>query len=621
MPNKPAALVENEGPSEFHVSAIPFVHTVAIDTRPPVLAVSWHDYGHMVAEATLFFAAKQLKPGDRVAILGWDSLPWMVVNRAIQCLGGIVVPLYPNTTPEQIAHILNDSEPALLIGESNEIIAEKVHLDLLKSHALPCALMSEAMQYVPNYTGKNRTARGQRLPLAFRAEARAEFSRLSTQFTTDGAKLPYEIGDICALIYTSGSTSLPKGAMITHENIAASCSTLRGIGFDFSIEDVILHYLPFGHIYGKANGLELAEGFGVVSAFSRPEPEHLKAALALYQPSLLLGVPRVWNRIKAEIERQAGNGIKAKLLNWARKQKTGWRRQLADLLVFSSIRRKLGCENVRLMVSGSAAIPIETTEFFNDLGLQLREGYGLTETTGGFCGNSLTDFRYCSLGKPGPGAEIRLEVRKGIDDNEPNLGILWVRGKFVFKGYWGKPEKNKEIFDADGYFCTGDIVKLDNDGYLWYRGRATRQKKLDTGEFYNEETIQTALETNPLIAAAVPTGEGRPYIGAVLFPDFAACRKIAGDAPDPATREQYYCTHAAVLSAVQRLVDEANNVLVKAEDHKKWEQVRQFRLIAAVPTVDNGLLTPTLKIRNEVALSRYTDIVTAMYATPLPARK
>lgn len=600
MPDRPAALLKWEGP------VVPRRLFGLIPGTPAVVPVTWRDYGLMIAEFTLFLINRGIKRGDRVAILGVDSLEWMIANRAVQCLGAIVVPVHANINAEQVAHILNDSAPALLLTDSDKMYTEKVDESLLKNGGIPRALFCQVTANIPDLSGKPVPEGASARPAGFRREACAEFERLKAQFTAGGGALPYQATDVCTLNYTSGSTSLPKGAMLTHKGIASSCELLYKLGFDFSPDDVILHYLPFAHVYGKVNGLEICEAAGVASAFC--QPDELKTAMPLFRPTLLTGVPRVWNRFRAEISKRAdGSGLQARMLAWALKQKEpGFARTLASKLVLSRVRKKMGADNLRLTLTGSAAIPMETIEFFDLLGMKLREGYGLTETYGGFVANTITNNKFGSLGRPGPGAEIRLQKRD--IDSEPNTGILWVRGDIVFAGYWNLPAKNKEVFDADGWFNTGDVVHQDEDGYLWYRGRASRQKKLDTGEFYSEDSIQSALEDHPLVAAAAPLGEGKPFVAALIFLEPGAARKIAGNPPDAAKALEYYAANQSVRQAVAAIIADVNKSL------KPWETVKQWEIIPVLPSIENELLTPTLKFRLEEALKRFSPEIAALYA-------
>lgn len=606
MGDNPAALVKYEGPTEYQIAPVAMVRPpVVVNTRPETVAISWRDYGHMVAEAVLFLRERGIKPGDRVALLGIDTLQWMVLNRAIQSLGAIVVPIYDVSDDKGVAHILNDSTPVLLLVENAALRDEKVAHELVADKALPVVLFADALAHLPNYTGKGATPGAWRNALAFRPEATAEYERLIATFAQGASPLPYSADDISTLIYTSGSTSLPKGAMLTHKNIVSSCVMLKALGFDFTTDDILLHYLPFAHVYGKANGLEIAEFFGVVSCFA--PATQMKDALPLYRPTILLGVPKVWNRVRSELEKKAQSGaFDGKLLRFAFSHKTGIGGWIASH-IFQKVRRKMGTDRVRLLLSGSAAIPMETVALFNQMGMNLREGYGLSETCGGFMANTLTDYAYGSLGKLGPGARIKLVKREGIDTEE-NTGILWVKGDFVFKGYWNKPDKNAELFDADGYFCTGDIVHIDESGRGWFRGRASRQKKLDIGKFYSEETIQTEMEKNLLIMACVPTGEGRSFVGALVFLDPEQAKRLAGPVAAGTDAMTFYAQNAAVRAAVAEQVKVANTAL------QPWEVIRQWEIVPVEPTVANGLLTTTLKIKTEEALKRFASTVEELYA-------
>jgi long-chain acyl-CoA synthetase len=614
--DRPAFLVKNEGPAEQDVVVLGggFPRATVIDVRPPVLGISWNDYGHMVAEASLFLRKLGVKKGDRVALLGWDSAEWMIVNRAIQSLGAITVPIYPNTTGDQVTYILQDSGATILLADDAKQFA-KVKEDVAAT--LNKITFGDVLHAVPCFNGRTRKYGEKRAELAFRDEAKAEFKRLvsmytgagqgTSAFTTDYRPAPdAELDAVSTLIYTSGSTGNPKGVMLTHRNLISSSDSLARRGFDFGEDDVMLHYLPFAHIYGKANGLEICERFAVCSAFT--SPEHVKEGLLLYRPTILLGVPRVWNKFRDGIqgEMAKAKGLKGKLIKWAlTADQPGLKRTICDLLVFSKVRKGLGADRLRVLLSGSAAIPVDTIKFFNLIGLNLREGYGLTETTGGITANSLDSNKFGSLGKPIDNTEIRI-VPRAIDTDK-NTGVLWVRGGSIFAGYWNNPAKNKQVFDADGWFLTGDVVYQDEDGFLWYRGRDSRQKKLDTGKFYSEEKIQAALEGNPLLSAVVPVGEGKPFVGALIFVDAAEARKIAPGAPKGGELE-FYAQSEAVKSAIKAAIEQANKSL------EQWETVKQFEIVPVEPTVNNGLMTPTLKIRSEAAIARFQPQIDAIYA-------
>jgi long-chain acyl-CoA synthetase len=556
------------------------------EAKPRVVGITWHEYGLMVAQAALFLRQAGMKKGERVAMIGDCTPEWAVINRAIQSLGGIIVGIYGDSTPDQVAHILKDSGASLLLIENNEDwgrLSAGVDI-LLKPHSFA--------QVLPH--------------VADRKEIDKEFWRLRLTYDQKllnfgiDAESPVQLDDVCSLIYTSGSTGTPKGVVLTHRTLAASCESLARRGFNFDSRDTFLHYLTFVHVYGWANGLEIAERFGTISCFCTKEG--LKEALALYKPTVMLGVPRVWNRFKKGIETQIQNkpGLQGKIARWALAgEKKGFRQLIAELLVFSKIRRKLGAQRLRILLSGSAAIPVETVKFFNAIGLTLREGYGLTETCGGICANTLDDNKFGSLGKPIDGVEIKIVPDPDFPD--ANTGVLWVRGDCVFKGYWNMPEKNKEVFDQENWFNTGDIVYQDEDGFLWYRGRKSRNKKLDTGKFYSEEKIQAAIDGSSIVSAVVPTGEGRAFVGALIFIDPEAAKELVGQnqLPEPGNELLFYARHPAVRHAVAEAVARANNSL------QPWERVKHWEIVPVVPTVKNGLLTNTQKIRIEAAKMRF----------------
>jgi long-chain acyl-CoA synthetase len=579
-PTKVAMLVTKQKPTQ---------------AKPRVVRITWHEYGLMVAQAALFLRQAGMKKGDRVAMIGDCSPEWAVINRAIQSRGGIIVGIYGDSTPDQVAHILKDSGASLLLIENSEEwgrLSAGVDI-LLKPHSF-----AQVLQHVPD-----------------REETEKEFWRLRLTYDQKllnfgiDADPPVALDDVCSLIYTSGSTGTPKGVVLTHRNLAASCESLARRGFNFDSRDTFLHYLTFVHVYGRANGLEIAERFATTSCFCTKD--ELKEALPLYKPTVMLGVPRVWNRFKKGIESKVQNkrGLQGMLARWALTgEKRGVRHLIAEALVFRKIRRTLGAGRLRILLSGSAAIPVETVKFFNVLGLTLREGYGLTETCGGICANTLNDNKFGSLGKPIDGVEIK--IVPDPDFPAASTGVLWVRGACVFKGYWNMAEKNKEVFDQENWFNTGDIVYRDEDGFLWYRGRKNRNKKLDTGKFYSEEKIQAAMDGSSIVSAVVPTGEGRAFVGALIFIDPEAAKELVGQnqLPEPGNELLFYARHPAVRHAVAETVAKANNSL------EPWERVKHWEIVPVVPSVENGLLTNTQKIRIEAAKERFLAVTEEIHS-------
>lgn len=597
--------------------------------RPGTVSWTWQELGLAIAEGVLFLEAEGVKSGDRVAVNSWNCLQFKVMKYAIHSIGAIEVPLPINAKPDELCFVINHSAPKLIVCDTDKS-AQLINGELLDAELrdnLVGALFSDVFQHVPSIAGKKDAPN----PCQFREEAFTRYQALVDQFTTLGAVLPYQKDDISTLIYTSGSTSKPKGAMISHDNIAGSCELLVGLGFDFGPQDINMHWLPPYHSYCNLNGIELASFLGVVSCFSNPPT--LPQDLPLYRPTAFLGVPRIWNRMKGQILKE----WKAhKLAAWAFELndvnpnvRRSALRRFVDITFAAAVRasatrfirrktlKKMGMDFVKIMMSGSAALERSTANFFLSLTLEMREGYGLTETCGGIFGNTLTHFRVGSLGRPGPGIEAKLVRRvdeTGAFVDPEGSGVLWVRGRPVFKGYWNDPEKTAEVFDKDGFFCTGDVVRRDEDGFYWYIGRSGRQKKLDTGEFYSEDTIATGLERNEIVQAAVPTGLGKPCIGALIFIDKLVAARIAGSAPAGVDALEYYAQNEKVLAAVAEAVKTTNKGLDENPDAKPYERVRKWAIVPFEATIDNGLLTPIGKIKMEAALKRFEAQVDALYA-------
>lgn len=650
--------------------------TSSAANRPGCVGITRAEAGHMIAEATLFLQSKGLSRGDRISILGWDTFHFLALSRAAKGLGLVLAPPHPNSTKEQNVHVLNDSQPAIIIADNQRLIDTLIDLSQFKrvrlngqevaadqsglDDNLPTCTFDEVFKHCPSLQNRAVDANGKVQPLQFRDEAKAEYARLLKLFTTPGASLPFEMSDPVLIIYTSGSTGLPKGVVHTHNSQAAICEMLRG-AMPFGEDHIIMHLLPWSHIFGETNGRELAEAMGCINTYA--EPTNFKDMLPLIRPHLLLAVPLLWNRLKSEVENQVNGAediktllkkqgfaifkkansaaLKLSLAKWALSIRTTSEyskpevsdkdgavmrtlkrikhnlahasrqpgRWAARKFICPGILAKAGLDHIVMSVSGSAAIPAETTKFFQYIGVQLREGYGSSESAGGWCVNLLDDFEMGSLGKPLPGAEIRIIPVPGMPEG---TGEVEVRGDFMFAGYWRNPGKTAEVFTADGWFKMGDTVRRAANGRLWFEGRGSI-KKLLTGEFYSEERVQTALEASPLLSAAVPTGEGYGCIGALLFLDPGAAKRLVGLPSDGSDKWEYWINHPQILAACKEIITAGNKALLEAPESLKWEQVRKFALCPGELTIENGLRTNTNKPKNKEVRKVFAAQVTKMY--------
>lgn len=651
-PDKTAVLVKNMAPSETTIFAgpSPSALPVFVRTTPkPYRALHWSDSGHIVAELMAFLHKNGFKKGDRAAILSWNCPEWVWIDLAVQSLGGVTVPIYPNTSSEGACDILNDSGAKFLFADDDEQLA-KADNSLLQG-ALRKVLFAEAMKDVPDYTGATASpdaAYGSHQVLEFSAASRRWFDTIAYEFKHFGRFDHVDLNSTATIIYTSGSTGKQKGAILTHGNIASACQGLMRHGFDFNDSDTYLSYLPLAHVYERVNGQAMCLWNAVPTSFCRVD--ELGEALKEVRPTILVGVPAVWRKIKDKItaELATATGVKAKLIKLAfDERKTGATaleralinlsaginhpklkkallsmtsemiachagrtpllNRLARKIVTKKIRAGVG-GNLRLIMSGGAAIDPDVITFFNLVGLNLRQGYGLTETTGGIAAETPANNRIGSVGKLVDCVEIKFV--ENTENPDPKKQIIFLRGETIFQGYNNLPKANAESFDADGWFNTGDLGWMDADGYLFITGRKKRQGKTEGGKYYSPEKIENAFDGSPLVQYVVPTGDGKPFIGALIFINQLEAKSLLAKSNVVTTGDAaaFYATNAIIAQAIAEAVVSANKKL------EHWESVGQYEIVPSEASVGNGLLTPTLKIRTERVLQQYSALVDLIYS-------
>ncbi|MBX9692444.1 MAG: AMP-binding protein, partial [Cyanobacteria bacterium] len=484
-----AVFVKNESRKRQDVFVVPaapfgFATTVTVE-KPPHLALTWREVGLLVSELMLKLKNEGLKKGDAAAILSWNCPEWVWTDMAIASLGAFSVPIYPNSTSDQVNYILKDSEAKVLLGDAEDQTV-KVH----KASGVKTLLFAEGLAHAPDYSGRARPLTApinKPNVLNFRKEAHEELARIKGEFERtargEGCFLGIDPQDIFTLIYTSGSTGVPKGVPLLHANIAAACQALIRHGFDFTPADRYLSYLPLAHVYERVNGTSLCLWVGVPSAFCRVD--EMVDVVKQIKPTVILGVPAVWRKIKdkAEAELKAKTGVSGHIVKWALKQTTpGWKRAIADFLVFRKIRAALG-GHVRMMLSGGAPIARDILAFFELVSVpnkefMLRQGYGLTETAGGIAVNTAINNKEGSVGRLVDCIEVfivpvsdetdAVETARGLlpqsceavneekAANGHKVGLIFLRGDCITPGYWDLPEENAKSFVND-WFNTGDL--------------------------------------------------------------------------------------------------------------------------------------------------------------------
>lgn len=618
-PAKPAVHVRNQAPSETRVIGGAHAHVAPVTVRvepKPYRTLTWRDSGLIVAELMAYLTAHGFKKGDRVAILAWNSPEWVWTDLAVQSLGGVTVPIYPNTSSEGACEILLDSGAKFLLSDDLEQLqkSEPLHAQVADFQAM---LFSQALSKAPDYAGRHASPDapyGSHPKLQFGEDATRVFHILQYEHICYDRFGTIDPNKTATIIYSSGSTGKPKGVPLTHGNIAAACQALVRHGFNFSETDLYLSYLPLAHVYERVNGMGMCLWNGVPTAFCRTD--ELADTLPRVRPTILIGVPAVWRKIKDKIshELSTATGIKAKMIAWAFDDSatinpfTLMRRGLAQKIVFRTIRGKLG-GRLRLLMSGGAAINPEVIVFFNKLGLNLRQGYGMTETTGGIAAETDENNRAGSVGRMIDCVEVKFVVNE--DNPDPTKQIIYLRGDAIIRNYHNLPDVDAKSFDDEGWFNTGDLGWMDEDGYLYITGRKKREGKTQQGKYYSPENIENAFDGSAIVQYVVPIGDDRPFIGALIFVNQVTATALLAKSNSTTAKQDAllaYSQNTIVIQAVAEAVAKANSTL------EHWEQIGQYEIVPVEATVANGLLTPTLKIRSERAMEKYKDLIDLIFS-------
>ena len=425
-----------------------------------------------------------------------------------------------------------------------------------------------------------------------------------------------DAGDLATLIYTSGTTGLPKGVMLTHENITSNATAaLTGIDILGHAEEHVVNFLPMTHIYART--LTIANvGWGHTLYYSNPE--QLVEHLAEVKPTFFATVPRVLEKVfdKVSMGVEQAEGAKKTIGAWALGRAVDFdvtrepagldalKHGLADKLVYSKLREKLGLTRIKCVTSGGAALRADLARAFNGFGIQVLEGYGLTETSPVITNNLPGMIRAGTVGPPIAGVEVAI-----AEDGE-----ILTRGPHVMTGYYEEPGKTAEVLDGDGWFHTGDIGEFTPEGYLKITDRKKALFKLSTGKYVIPQPIENKLTESPLIEQAVVVGNSQKYCTALVFPNMEALPVWAEGEGITATGEALL-KDPRVQAEFERLVEEANQGM----DH--WSQVQRVRLVPETMTVENELLTPTMKVKRSAVNKEYGDAIDAMYDAPVEPGK
>jgi long-chain acyl-CoA synthetase len=531
-----------------------------------------------------------IQHGDRVAILSENRPEWAVADFATLLIGGCVVPIYPTLTADQCLYVLRHSG-ARVVFCSTPAQLEKVEA-IRNQTSVEHVVLMEGLRPVGVHGMAEIMASGpeQRDP-AF-----------------DAAAHKVAPSDLCTIIYTSGTTGMPKGVMLTHGNLAANldCS-LEAFQFEPGTGDISVSFLPLSHV--TARHLDYAMFHHGVTIAYCPDINKLPEVLRQIRPTIFVAVPRVYEKIYNQVQKQVGNGFRRRVYDWAIRvgrnhmstvlagrtpRSPRWR--LANRLVFSKIVQRLG-DRVRIFISGGAPLGRELGEWYAWVGIRICEGYGLTETSPVIALNDPSAYKLGTVGRILPNLDVKI-----AEDGE-----ILVKGPSVFSGYWNMLDETRNAFEGD-WFKTGDVGMIDPDGFLIITDRKKDLIKTSGGKFIAPQPIENSLKTNPLVSEAAVIGERRRFPAVVIAPSFTVLRDWAVENNLIFTSNADLVGHPHVQELYEGIVRQVNNNLAQ------FEKLKKVLVLAEELSVEHGTLTPTLKLRRRKVEERYRELIDKLYA-------
>jgi long-chain acyl-CoA synthetase len=534
-----------------------------------------------------------IRKGDRVAILAENRWEWAITDFAVLAIGAVVVPIYPTLTAEQTAILLTDSGSRIVCVSTREQYEKVVSIrrqTLIERIVVMDELGSADDENVVQFSSLMLRSSDQTPNLDLAPLARA-----------------VQPADLATIIYTSGTTGEPKGVQLTHGNLASNLN-YSTVGIHLRPGDRSISFLSLSHI--TARHLDAALFLRGVTVAYCSTFDKLPTAMKMVRPTIFVGVPRAYEKVRQEVERRSSQSfLKKILLRWAigvgqhhresilRDQlpkSPAWR--MAAKLVLTKIHGAFGGET-RYFISGGAPLGMDTAGWFADSGLRILEGYGLTETSPVIALNKPGAYRIGSVGKPLPNVECRIA----------SDGELEVRGPSIFQGYWHKPLETEQSFTEDGWFRTGDIARIDEDGFLFITDRKKELLKTSGGKFVAPSPIENKLKSNLLVGEVALIGDKRKFVCALISPNFAALTRWTQEHGIVTGNRVELVTHPKVVSEYNAIVDRVNATLAN------FETLKRICLVPDEWSIAGGELTPSLKLKRRVIEARYAEQIASIY--------
>ena len=545
------------------------------------------EFHEAVVSAAKGLIALGIAKGDAVTLFSSTRLEWGILDFALAAVGAVSVPIYDTDSASQAQRIMNDSTVKLAIADNRE------RYDRLDSVKDNCPSLRQILMIDGNALGALEG-----LGVAVSDEELAE--RVAS----------VHVDDLATIVYTSGSTGLPKGAELTHRNFVSITISASQALHEIVLDDHprLLLFLPLAHCFARfIQYASIASDDGVVGYL--PDTKSLLPDLRSFGPTYLLGVPRVFEKVYNAASHKAGMGFKGRLFlkaaeaarTWSRKEQAGESHTIAEIaehakyeaLVYRTVRSALG-PNIRYVACGGAPLSLDLAHFYTGIGLPMIQGYGMTETAAPFAATRVDDNVIGTVGQPAPGSSVRI-----ADDGE-----LQVKGPNVFRGYHNLPEKTAEVFTEDGWLRTGDLASIDDAGRIIITGRKKDIIITAGGKNVSPIPLEEEIAKCPIVEHAVVVGDQRPFIGALITLDPEALAQwlprhdLSADTP-----LDRLALNAAVHDEIQTYVDKANATVSRAES------VRKFVVLDTQFTQENKCLTPSLKIVRPAVNRVFADVI------------
>lgn len=563
--------------------------------------ISYAEFRREVEMFALGLASLGIKKNDAVAIISENRPEWVIADMGIVLLGAVDVPIYPTLTAKQIEFIFNDAQISIAVvsnqSQLNKVMKIKEQVKTLET----IILMTEKTD-APTDDSVIGFSKIYEKGKKFEEQNRDFFENAISQVKPD---------DLLTIIYTSGTTGNPKGVMLSHSNLVSNIIASAD-AIPITSNDVFLSFLPLCHSFERMAGYYTAMACGATVAYAE-SAETVRDNLMEIHPTIVTTVPRLFERIQSRLQKQidSSSAAKQKIFYWA--VNTGRRYvaakkkgavnpvlkaqfALADMLVFQKMKERTGGK-IRYFVSGGAALPRQIGEFFEAVGITIIEGYGLTETSPVLCANRLDDYEFGTVGKPINGVSIKI-----ADDGE-----ILAKGPNIMLGYYNNKKSTEEVIDKEGWFHTGDVGAFDAHGMLVITDRKKHLFVSSGGKNIAPQPIENLILQSKYIDQFVLIGDKRMFLSALIVPEFDAIQEYADRNKIQYNSVSELVKNPAIVSIIEK------NIQNLQKDLANFERVRKFVLLDRQFSLEEGEITPTLKVKRNIIEERYAHLIEEMY--------